>query len=181
VVKSVEIVSLRRRGTILDNMNYKSSGTIYDLEYTVSIEDKILDTRDITSCRRCGECCRSLVKGVKVTQQEWEAIEEHINKLGLDPATIQESKTSLRLPTKGENDLRRCAFLKDKNVCEVYDRRPKECERFPIWTIEGRSNETFVVSSVCPRAEALAMRLKEDLPDWARELLHGRSYRVVLI
>ena len=134
-----------------------------------------------SSCWRCGECCRSLVKGVKVTQQEWEAIEEHIDKLGLNPVTIRESKASLRLPTKGEDDLRRCVFLKGKNVCEVYERRPEECKRFPIWTIEGRVITTFVVSYICPRAEVLAMRLKEDLPDWAKELLNGKSYRVVLI
>jgi len=143
---------------------------------------KTVENRDIaSSCWRCGECCRSLLKGVKVTQQEWEAIEEHINKLGLDPVTIQESKTSLRLPTKGEDDLRRCVFLKGKNVCEIYDRRPAECKRFPIWTIEGRVMMTFVVSYVCPRAEAWAMCLKEELPDWARELLNGKCYRVVLI
>lgn len=144
--------------------------------------EKTVENGDIaSSCWRCGECCRSLVKGVKVTQQEWEAIEEHVDKLGLDPVTIQESKASLRLPTKGEGDLRRCVFLKGKNVCEIYDRRPEECKRFPIWTIEGRVMMTFVVSYVCPRAEALAMHLKEDLPDWAKELLNGRPYRVVLI
>jgi len=141
-----------------------------------------LKRRDIvSSCWRCGECCRTLVTGVKITQQEWEAIEEDINKLGLDPVTIQEAKASLRLPTKGEDESRRCIFLKGKNVCEVYDRRPEECKKFPIWTIEGRVMTTFVVSYVCPRAEALAMRLKEDLPDWARESLNGKSYRVVLI
>ena len=148
----------------------------------MEIGEKTVEDRDIaSSCCRCGECCRSLLKGVKVTQQEWEAIEEHINKLGLDPVTIQESKASLRLPTKGEDDLRRCIFLKGKNVCEVYDRRPEECKRFPIWTIEGRVMTTFVVSYICPRAEALAMCLEEDLPDWARESLSGKPYRVVLI
>jgi Fe-S-cluster containining protein len=121
------------------------------------------------------------VKGVKVTQEEWRALEEDIDKLGLAPVTIQEARASLRLPTKGENDLRRCVFLKGKNVCEVYESRPQECRRFPIWTIEGRVMITFVVSYVCPRAEALAVRLKKDLPDWARELLNGRPYRVVLI
>ena len=133
----------------------------------------------VSSCWRCGECCRSLVTGVKITQQEWEAIEEDINKLGLDPVTIQESKA--RLPTKGEDDLRRCVFLKGKNVCEIYDKRPEECRRFPIWTIEGGVMITFVVSYICPRAQALAMHLKEELPDWAKELLNGRPYRVVLI
>ncbi len=140
------------------------------------------EKRDIvSSCWRCSECCRSLVKGVKITQQEWEAIGEGINKLGLDPVAIQDSKASLRLPTRGENDLRRCVFLKGKNVCEIYDMRPEECKRFPIWTIEGRVMMTFVVSYICRRAEDLAMHLKEELPDWAKELLNGRPYRVVLI
>jgi len=144
--------------------------------------EKTVENRDIaSSCWRCGECCRSLVKGVKVTQQEWEAIEEHINKLGIDSVTIQESKGSLRLPTKGADDLRRCVFLKGNNVCEVYDRRPEECKRFPIWTIEGRVMTTFIVSYVCRWAEVVAMRSKEELPDWARELLNGKPYRVVLI
>lgn len=145
-------------------------------------QGKHLKTGDVTSsCWRCGECCRGLVKGVKVTQREWEALEEHIDKLGLDAVTIREAKASLRLPTKGEDDSKRCVFLKGKNVCEVYERRPEECKRFPIWTIEGRVMVTFVVSYICPRAEALAVHLKEDVPDWARELLNGRAYRVVLI
>jgi len=149
---------------------------------TADTGEKTIENRDTaSSCWRCGECCRSLVKGVKVTQQEWEALEERVNKLGLDPVTIQKSKASLRLPTKGEDGLIRCAFLKDKKVCEVYDERPEECKRFPIWTIEGRVMTTFVVLSVCPRAEALAMRLTEELPDWAREILNGKSYRVLLI
>jgi Fe-S-cluster containining protein len=116
-----------------------------------------------------------------VTQQEWEALEEDIAKLGLDPVTIREAKAALRLPTKGEDDSRRCVFLSSKNVCEVYARRPEECKRFPIWVIEGRVMITFVVSYVCPRAQALAVHLRELLPDWAKELLNGRPYRVVLI
>lgn len=134
-----------------------------------------------SNCWQCGECCRDLVKGVKVTQQEWEALEEDINKLRLDPITLQEAKRSLCLPTKGKYDSRRCVFLSGKNLCQVYDKRPEECQRFPLWIIEGQKMVTFVVSYVCPRAEPLAMHLKGDLPDWARNLLNDRPYRVVLI
>ena len=144
--------------------------------------EELVKTKHVAlSCWRCGECCRGLVEGVKVTQEEWRALEEDVDKLGLDSVTIQEAKASLRLPTKDEDDLKRCVFLKDKNVCEVYERRPEECKRFPIWTIEGRVMVTFVVSYVCPRAEALGVRLKKVLPDWAGGLLNGRPYRVVLI
>lgn len=138
-----------------------------------------------SNCRQCGECCRGLLNGVKVTQQEWEDLEEHMGTYKLNPLITKKAKTSLRLPTKAEHDLKRgacqCIFLKDTNVCEAYERRPEECRRFPIWTIEGRVMITFVVSSICPRTESLVRHLRRYLPDWARKLLHGRSYRVVLI
>lgn len=110
-----------------------------------------------------------------------EVLQEDIDCLRLDPLTIQEVKRSLRLPTKGKGDLVRCAFLKGRSVCKVYERRSGECKGFPIWSIEGRAMVTFVVSYICPRAEPLAVYLKEELPDWAKDLLNGRPYRVVLI
>lgn len=134
-----------------------------------------------SNCQQCGECCRGLLNGVKVTQQEWEALEEHMDRLRLNPIIMREANVSLRLPAKIEHDLNRCIFLKGTNMCKVYEKRPEECKRFPIWNIEGRVMITFVVSSICPRAEALALHMKMYLPDWAKELLKGRSYRVVLI
>lgn len=134
-----------------------------------------------SDCWQCGECCRGLLKGVKVSQQEWEVLEEHMDRLGLNPIIMREANISLRLPAKAERDLNRCVFLKGSNMCEVYEKRPKECKRFPIWMVEGRAMITFVVSSICPRAEALTLHLEKYLPDWAKELLNGRPYRVVLI
>ena len=137
--------------------------------------------RNALNCWRCGACCKDLVTGVKVTQQEWEALEKDLNELQLAAITIWEAKQSLRLPTKSVSHSKRCAFLREKNVCQVYDRRPEECTRFPIWVIEGRKMITFVISYVCPRAEFLAAYLKEKLPDWAQNLVNDRPYRVVLI
>jgi len=137
---------------------------------------------DISSdCQQCGECCGTLLEGVGVTQDEWEAIEEYIDMLCLDSKTIQQSKASLRLPTIDVGDLKRCVFLKTDNLCEIYDKKPVECKRFPIWVTESRVAVTFVVSYICPRAEVLATTLKQDLPVWAKELLNDRHYRVVLI
>jgi Fe-S-cluster containining protein len=122
-----------------------------------------------------------LIKGgVKVTQQEWEALEEDINKLRLDSITVRKAKRSLRLPTKGKYASKTCVLLRGKNVCQVYDKRPEDCRRFPILVIEGQRKVTFVVSSFCPRAEHLAVHLKRDLPDWAKKLTKDRRYEVVL-
>jgi len=134
-----------------------------------------------SSCWRCGECCKRLVKGVKVTQQEWEVLEEDINELRLDPMTIQEAKDCLRLPTKGKGESKRCAFLIGKNMCKAYERRPGECKRFPVWAIEGQKMVTFVVSYICPRAESTAVQLKEDLPEWGKQLVKCRPYQVAII
>lgn len=137
--------------------------------------------KDALNCWQCGECCRDLIKGVEVTNQEWEALKEDINKLHLNPITIQKARRSLRLPTKGRHDSKRCIFLENRIVCQVYDKKPEECKRFPVWVIEGQKAVTFVVSSICPRAQYVAAYLENDLPSWAKKLVSYKNYRVVVI
>jgi len=140
---------------------------------------KALKHKDI--CHKCGECCSSLIEGVKVTDQEWQALEAEVNNLQLSPAAIRKAKHDLRLPAKGTRFSKKCVFLTDMNTCMIYKNRPEECRRFPVWLIESRAVVTVVVSHVCPQAERIAVYITEALPDWAREIVNNRSYRVVAI
>ena len=136
---------------------------------------------DASNCWRCGDCCKDLERGLKVTEAEWEVVKGAINGLSLEPVTIKEAKRCLRLPTKEENGSRTCVFLRGENVCQVYEKRPEECRRFPVVVLESPNSVTFVVSSICPRAECLTTLFKASLPDWARNLVRDRPYRVALI
>lgn len=138
-------------------------------------------TEDVSNCWRCGECCLTLISGVRVTPQEWQALEKDIAELGLAPATICEAKRSLRLPATGKCGVKRCVFLGPGNLCQVYAKRPEECRHFPVWVIDGQKAVTFVVSHICPRAERLAARLKANLPDWAGRLVEDKRYRIVAV
>jgi len=138
-------------------------------------------TEDISSCWQCGECCRGLAQGVRVTEQEWRTFRECLKELPLDAKTASDAEHSFRLPTIGDYESKKCIFLEDDNTCGVYEQRPEECKRFPIWTIEGNESVTIVISRICPRAEALAEYIRMELPDWVRELVKDRSYRVTLV
>ena len=142
----------------------------------------MVDNRECKQeCWRCGECCGGLAKGVQITPKELVVLEDEIRKQGIEPTVLRELKESRRLPTTYESGLQRCIFLARSNGCIVYDKRPEECRRFPVWTVEGCRSVTFVVSRICPRAEPLVESLRGQLPDWGSRLLRGRSYRVVAI
>jgi len=89
------------------------------------------------ACKRCeGLCC----KGSGYVFLNKEDIVRISNYLNLEPYDFLDlytkkvnygKLTALKsLKIKSEE---RCVFLDDKNRCEIYDVRPKQCVDFPFW------------------------------------------------
>ncbi len=43
----------------------------------------------------------------------------------------------------------KCVFLNDKDMCEIYRVRPKQCRRFPFWKNLKDKNKTYL-AKLCP-------------------------------
>jgi Fe-S-cluster containining protein len=104
-------------------------------------------------CTQCANCCRELV--VSVSAEEVQAIadwlhitEEDVLRLYTEPDPDGRKKRTLRSHEGG------CVFL-DKNLCMIYEVRPKCCRDFPHSalrerTLGGRMSSQFRRMSVCP-------------------------------
>ncbi len=98
-------------------------------------------------CTGCGECCTGAPGYVWVTKEEIIAMAEllqlpvdtfskkYIRQVGNRYSLIEDSKTF------------DCVFLKDKK-CTIYKSRPKQCQTFPWWVQNLRSEEDWLNAAV---------------------------------
>jgi len=90
---------------------------------------------DEQACKTCkGRCCigegyvfltetdiREISRFLRITEEEF--LEKYTRKVNYKFALID-------LVVKGE---KRCVFLSDEYLCEIYPKRPKQCKDFPFW------------------------------------------------
>jgi uncharacterized protein len=101
------------------------------------------------ACTQCGACCTGAPGIVRVTADETEALAAH---LGMEPAafTAQYCRPiagglSLREESNGD------CVLRQGPACRVYALRPRQCQTFPFWIGNLRSEEAWAsVQNTCP-------------------------------
>lgn len=83
-------------------------------------------------CTGCGQCCTGAPGYVWVTDEEIEAIANHLKVDIIDfhrryVRQVGNRKSLLEDPRSYD-----CIFLKE-NKCQIYSLRPKQCRTFPWW------------------------------------------------
>lgn len=73
---------------------------------------------ETSTCKRCGKCCKLFVfTGVIVTDTEWDILAQEIKSLNLPQEIFEICKDRKTLPIIGEKPPKKCAFLRDDNLC----------------------------------------------------------------
>lgn len=93
-------------------------------------------------CTECGKCCTGSPGYTWVTEQEIEAIAQHL-KLPIETFVQRYLRVVDGRVSLNENQTNYdCAFLKDKK-CLIYPVRPKQCRTFPWWQQNLQSKEDW--------------------------------------
>jgi len=135
---------------------------------------------DIWECNRDGTCCRLFVfTGVTVSEREWNLLEPEIKSLGLSADIFKICKDQKTLPVIGEKPPKKCAFLKDDNICLIYLKRPSRCREYPIMIQQRKDTVILHVSTDCPRGKDIAKTIKPNPPDWIKRYTDKKKIKVV--
>ena len=92
-------------------------------------------------CTGCGQCCTGSPGYVWVSEQEIQAIAEHLD------MPIEEFMRTHTRYVDGRYSLKEksnfdCIFLKEKK-CTIYQLRPTQCKTFPWWPANLESPERW--------------------------------------
>lgn len=103
------------------------------------------------TCSQCGDCCTGSPGVVWVTDEEIEAIADHLDKpigeIRLFHTRLVRGRVSLTEYQNGD-----CTFFDPKTRgCKVYSSRPKQCQTWPFWTSNLTSEAKWKeVCRYCP-------------------------------
>ena len=104
-------------------------------------------------CTQCGNCCTGSPGFVWVTDEEIQAIADHLDK------PIGEIRLLHTRPARGLTSLTEfangdCTFFDPQNRrCTIYEARPKQCRTWPFWQSNLSSPEAWARTQVlCPGA-----------------------------
>ena len=94
-------------------------------------------------CTQCGNCCTGAPGAVWVSEDELQAIADHLNKsigeIRLLHTRQVRGKLSLREFANGD-----CEFFDSKTRgCSIYPARPVQCRTWPFWNSNLESPETW--------------------------------------
>ena len=135
----------------------------------------------IWQCRRTGRCCKLFVfSGVRASDKEWKLLEKDIKLLKLSKEEFERCENQHTLPVIGKNPPKKCAFLKGKNTCIVYEKRPGRCQEYPIMIQRYKDSVTFHISDDCPRGKELTKMIETNTPPKLKSIIDSRKTRVML-
>lgn len=136
---------------------------------------------DIWKCRRTGQCCKLFVfTGVPVSRAEWKLLEKDIKFLNLSKKEFEKCKSQLTLPIRGKTPPKRCTFLKGKNICAIYQKRPTRCREYPVMVKKYKDSVIFHISDDCPRGEELSKIIQTNPPPRLKKFITNRKVKIVL-
>jgi len=124
----------------------------------VNIHEEVFSEID---CMECGNCCKAL--GPKVNNRDIDRIGKFINmragKVRKNYLQVDEDNDFIfqSLP---------CPFLKEGNVCSVYEARPKACSEYPhtdMPNMQKKLHITLKNSLICPGVSRILERVREEL------------------
>ena len=102
-------------------------------------------------CTRCGNCCTGASGSVRVSEDEIEALADHLE---LPANTFRERYTrrlrggDISLTEKPSRD---CVFYARAHGCTVHPVRPRQCRTWPFWNSLVHSRESWEEESrSCP-------------------------------
>ena len=113
-----------------------------------------------TDCLSCGNCCRFL--GPLITNKD---IDKIAKALRIKPSEVIDKY--LRIDEEKDFVFKNmpCPFLKDKNICSIYDSRPNACREYPH-TDQKKFYQIFKLTIkntyTCPIAYELIEELKKE-------------------
>lgn len=84
------------------------------------------------TCTQCGDCCTGAPGFVWVTDEELEAIANHLGR-PLAEVRALHSRSARGKRTLREKNNGDCVFLDGKKGCTVYPVRPAQCRTWPFW------------------------------------------------
>jgi len=138
-------------------------------------------SKNIWKCRRTGQCCKLFVfTGVQISDREWELLEKDIKLLKLSKEEFEKYKSQHTLPVIGKKPPKRCAFLKGKNICIIYKKRPKRCREYPIMVQRYKNSIVFHISDDCPRGKELASMIETKTPPELNRIIGKKKIKVTL-
>ena len=84
------------------------------------------------TCTRCGDCCTGAPGFVWVTDDELEAIANHLGRPVAEVRALYSRKARGRqtLREKANGD---CVFFERNKGCTIYPVRPPQCRTWPFW------------------------------------------------
>ena len=110
-------------------------------------------------CLKCGNCCKTLKP--TISKEDIKRISNHFN----EDESIIKAKY-LEKDKGGDWTFNKlpCPFLKEGNVCEIYQIRPKVCQEFPHTQKKGFTSRRFMHTSntkVCPATYYIVERMQK--------------------
>lgn len=117
---------------------------------------------DDIDCLTCANCCKTT--GPLFTDRDVERIASHLR---LKPGDFVQQY--LRIDEDNDYVLQQvpCPFLGSDNYCSIYDVRPQACAEYPH-TDRRKFHQilglTLKNTLICPAAQRVVDRLKEELP-----------------
>ena len=136
---------------------------------------------NIWKCRRTGQCCKLFTfTGVQVSEAEWKLLEKAIKLLNLPKEEFEECKSQHTLPVIGNKPPKRCVFLKGKNICSIYQKRPKRCREYPLMVQKHKDSVAFHISEDCPRGKELSKIIKTNPPQSFKKIIGNIKVKMIL-
>jgi Fe-S-cluster containining protein len=142
----------------------------------------ILDTSHITkglhfSCTRCSSCCRHTPGYVFLSEKD---IANLLSATGLPRADFLRKYCRIvsvngfyRLSLREKQNYD-CIFWAD-NVCQVYKKRPLQCQSYPFWSSIINSDSSWQEQKkMCPGIDKGAFHPKRKIEYWLKRRLKER-------
>ena len=149
--------SRERNEFIKRQMKYLGKFNIKNFDHIVAdFNDEVFAEID---CLKCGNCCRTI--GPKMNEPE---IKRACKSMGLDQKTFVARKLVRDEELGWMVAVMPCPFLRDDNLCDIFDVRPRDCDDFPYMKdrgIQRNLGRLAFNSEFCPAAYLIAEKIIE--------------------